>query len=110
MAIGRTEIYRTKRVIFTLICHFAHIFRRFGKFFSRIYAKTNEAGVRTISGISASVGDSGDAGAFVGVSIVANIPAIVGLSLSVYDCDVPIVSASVDLTVTNFMLVNTCFC
>ncbi len=78
--------------------------------FSRIYAKTNESGVRIVSGISASVGDPADASNFVGVPVVASIPAIVGLPFSVYDCDVPIVNASVYPTVTNFLVVNTCFC
>ncbi len=35
---------------------------------------------------------------------------IVGLHFSVSDCDIPIVSAEVHPTVTNFLFVNTCFC
>jgi hypothetical protein len=43
-----------------------------------------------------------DASAFVCFPIVASIPAIVGLPFSVYDCDVPIVSAAVYPTLQIF--------
>ncbi len=82
IAIGLTEISRTKnRLFWLLLCVFFHHIFAVGEFFANFWENSWFFGVHSVSGISVAVDGPADANNVVGVSTVADIPANVGLPL-----------------------------
>ncbi len=68
-------MFRQKRLIFP------RIFRHSDKFFVNFHENSRDIGIRTVSGISATVGVHACANTVVGVPTIASIPVLSGLCL-----------------------------